>query len=144
MKKLPVTQINSLIGRKFEYMTKEITINAWEQVGDKVVFATDKEPISVDAGSIDMFITGLIEIGDNAVQVVQQRQPVRLSSVPADVSRKIVEKMSAMLDEISDAKTPEQINHVTKKAKALSNTANTITNLGKLELEAIRMNRYSK
>jgi hypothetical protein len=29
MKKLPVTQINSLIGRKFEYMTKEITINAW-------------------------------------------------------------------------------------------------------------------
>lgn len=141
---MSTAKINSLVGRTFEYMTKEIIITGWTIVDGKYIFATQQDPISVDESSIDIFISSLIEIGNNAVQVAAQRQPVRLSSVPADVSRKIVDKMSAMLDEISEAKTPEEINHVTKKAKALSNAANTITNLGKLELEAIRMNRSTK
>ena len=145
MKKVPVTQINSLIGKKFDYMASEITITGWEQVDGKYIFATDKLPITIEDDSLQMFITGLIEIHpDNALIQAPQRQPVRLSSVPADISRKIVERMSAIMDEISEAKTPEEINFVTKKAKALSNSANTITNLGKLELEAIRMNRSSK
>lgn len=144
MSKSPVTKINSLVGRKFDYMATEITITGWTLTDGKYIFATSDDPITVEEDSIEMFLSGLIEIGNNAVQVAQQRQPVRLSSVPADISRMIVDKMSALMVEISEAKTADQINLVTKKGKALCNAANSITNLGKLELEAIKMNQSKK
>lgn len=141
---MSISKINDLVGRKFDYMAKQITITGWTVTDGVYIFATDSDPVSVEESNIELFMSGLIEI-NNAVQVSQhQLVAVNLQSVPRDIAAKMVERMSSLVDEIANAKTPEQINLVTKKAKSMSNAANTITNLGRLELEAMKLQRQTK
>lgn len=47
----------------WEYQTVIYEFRSFEQIGDKIYIATDKETITVDDDMLDMFLSGLIEVG---------------------------------------------------------------------------------
>lgn len=134
-----IKKLNAMIGKKYEYMAETYTFKGWEEVNLTLIISTDSRHITMALHQIDMFLSGIIEISDG--EIVPARPTVSLESIDRSMVKSLSEKMNAMLDEISEAKSAEQIRNVKAKATAMSNVVNSMTGVAKLELDILKENR---
>lgn len=130
-------------------MTKEYTFHSWEEIEGSVVIATDLDSLTIETDDMDMFLSGLIEVGakknGHAVEsAVETYQPVRLTTMTEETQRSIVDGMRGVFDELSKATTPEKIKYLSLKASNMVKVTQAVVGMARLELEVQKTARGKK
>jgi len=66
-------RLNEAMKKPWEYMAKEYTFQAWDELNGKVIIATDLDSITVELDDLDMFLAGLIEVGAKKTDITATR-----------------------------------------------------------------------
>jgi hypothetical protein len=139
-------RLQSTIGKSWEYMGHCRQFNAWEQVDQKIIIATDSNPITIDEDDLDMMLSGLI-LCDSTGQIVsysKDYQPVTISSMTPNVKQALISAMLKSIEDVQNATTPDEIKQATSKAHSITSSVNSVTNIAKLELDVIKTARLIK
>ena len=134
--------LTATMNKQWEYNTIVYEFRSFEELGDKIHIATDKETITVDDDMLDMFLSGLIEVGakkngmnGHESAVVVAVQPIILQTMSNEVQSGIIAGMQSVFDELSKAQTPEKIKSLSLKAANMVKITQAVTGMARLELD---------
>lgn len=138
--------LTATMNKQWEYNTIVYEFRSFEELGDKIHIATDKETITVDDDMLDMFLSGLIEVGakkngHNGEVAVFVAQPIILQTMSNEVQSGIIAGMQSVFDELSKAQTPEKIKSLSLKAANMVKITQAVTGMARLELEIRKTER---